>query len=132
MLGHMSTVRGSAMGSLAYVTTPVQKFIERAAIDGFMLRWWLNGTTVSSFSGMSGSGTELAGSTLGVASNSDICIFFLNAWSGEGGDRSKLYNATQDALVNTVADNCNNTIVFINTTGMFTICRPAAISTNFR
>ncbi|KUJ09830.1 uncharacterized protein LY89DRAFT_597643, partial [Mollisia scopiformis] len=42
---------------------------------------------------------------------------FLNAWSGEGGDRSELYNATQDTLVNTVADNCNNTIVVINTTG---------------
>ncbi|KAF8862662.1 glycoside hydrolase [Acephala macrosclerotiorum] len=117
MLGHMSTVGGSAMGSLAYVTTPVQKFIERAATDGFMLRWWLNDTTVSSFSGMSGSGTELAESTLGVASNSDVCICFLNAWSGEGGDRSELYNATQDALVNAVADNCNNTIVVINTTG---------------
>jgi beta-glucosidase len=41
----------------------------------------------------------------------------LNAWSGEGGDRSELYNDEQDTLVNAVADNCNNTIVIINTTG---------------
>ncbi|KAH6672261.1 putative beta-glucosidase D [Halenospora varia] len=117
MEGHMSTVGGSAMGSLAYVTTPFQKFVERAETDGFMLRWWLNDTTVTTLSGMSGSGTELAESTLGVASYSDVCICFLNAWSGEGGDRSELHNATQDTLVNTVADNCNNTIVVINTTG---------------
>jgi beta-glucosidase len=42
----------------------------------------------------------------------------LDAWSGEGGDRSELANAGQDKSVNTVADNCNNTIVVINTTGM--------------
>jgi beta-glucosidase len=83
-----------------------------------MLRWWLNDTTVSSFSGMQGSGTELSESTLGVAVNSDVCICFLNAWSGEGGDRSELYDADQDEMVNTVANNCNNTIVVINTTGM--------------
>ncbi len=117
MTGHMTTVGGSAMGSLAYVTTPFQKFVERAATDGFMLRWWLNDTTTSSFSGMSGSGTELAESTLGVASDSDVCIVFLNAWSGEGGDRSELYDTDQDTMVNAVADNCNNTIVVINTTG---------------
>lgn len=117
MIGHMATVGGSAMGSLAYVTTPFQKFVERAETDGFMLRWWLNDTAVTSFSGMSGRGSELTESTVGVASGSDVCICFLNAWSGEGGDRSELYNTTQDTLVNTVADNCNNTIVVINTTG---------------
>jgi len=38
--GHMTTVGGSAMGSLlAYATTPVQKFVKRAATDGFMLKW---------------------------------------------------------------------------------------------
>jgi beta-glucosidase len=119
----MSTVGGSAMGSLAFVTTPYQKFVERAQSDGFMLRWWLNNTSVTTFSGMSGSGTELAESTVGVAQNSDVCICFLNAWSGEGGDRSELYNATQDELVNTVTDNCNNTIVVINTTGMSNLPR---------
>ncbi|KAN0112867.1 glycoside hydrolase family 3 protein [Hyaloscypha variabilis] len=68
---------------------------------GFMLRWWLNDTTVSTFSGMSGAGTELTESTLG------------------GGDRSELYNDEQDTLVNAVADNCNNTIVIINTTVLY-------------
>lgn len=109
------------MGSLAFLTTPFQKFVERAQSDGFMLRWWLNDSSVTTSSGMSGSGTELSESTIGVAENSDVCICFLNAWSGEGGDRSELYNATQDTLVNTVADTCNNTIVVINTTGILNL-----------
>ncbi|KAH9892098.1 glycoside hydrolase superfamily [Xylariomycetidae sp. FL2044] len=117
MQGHMTTVGGSAMGSLAYVTTPFQLFNERAAKDGFMLRWWLNDSSVTSSSGMAGSGTELTETTTGVASNSDACVVFLNSWGGEGSDRVELTNGTTDALVNTVANTCNNTIVVINTIG---------------
>ncbi|KXH25673.1 beta-glucosidase [Colletotrichum nymphaeae SA-01] len=117
MQGHMAVVGGSAMGSLAYLSTPLQLFNERAAKDGFMLRWWLNDTSETSFSGMQGSGTELTESTTGVAEDSDACIVFLNAWGGEGADRTELTNAGQDTLVNTVADVCNNTIVVINTVG---------------
>lgn len=117
MQGHMATVGGSAMGSLAYLTTPVQLFNQRAATDGFMLRWWLNDTVETTWSGMSGSGTELSETTVGVAEDSDACVVFLNAWGGEGADRIELTNAEQDELVNTVAANCNNTIVVINTIG---------------
>ncbi|KAI0478978.1 glycoside hydrolase superfamily [Xylariaceae sp. FL0804] len=120
MDGHMAGVGGSAMSSLAYLTTPAQLFNERAAKDGFMLRWWLNDTILSStsgFGGMGSSGTELTETTAGVADNSDACVVFLNAQAGEGADRSELTNATTDALVNYVADNCNNTIVVINTVG---------------
>ncbi|KAF4915230.1 putative beta-glucosidase D [Colletotrichum viniferum] len=117
MQGHMAVVGGSAMGSLSYLTTPLQLFNQRAAADGFMLRWWLNDTSETSFSGMSGSGTELTESTTGVADLSDACVVFLNAWGGEGADRTELTNADQDTLVTTVADVCNNTIVVINTVG---------------
>ncbi|KUI64586.1 putative beta-glucosidase D [Cytospora mali] len=55
--------------------------------------------------------------TLSYAYNQDACVVFANAFSGEGGDRSELHNTEQDALVNEVASNCNNTIVVINTTG---------------
>ncbi|KAF2709060.1 glycoside hydrolase family 3 protein [Pleomassaria siparia CBS 279.74] len=117
MSGHMATVGGSAMGSLAYLTTPFQLFNERAAKDGFMLRWWLNDSVQSVSSGMRGSGTELTETTVGLTANSDACIVFLNTWGGEGSDRVEITNGTQDVLVNTVADNCNNTIVVINTIG---------------
>ncbi|KAF9875440.1 hypothetical protein CkaCkLH20_07260 [Colletotrichum karsti] len=117
MQGHMAVVGGSAMGSLSHLTTPLQLFNQRAAADGFMLRWWLNDTSTATSSGMKGSGTELTESTTGVADLSDACVVFLNAWGGEGADREELANAEQDALVLTVADVCNNTIVVINTIG---------------
>lgn len=44
-------------------------------------------------------------------------MVFINSWSGEGTDRSELYNTEQDELVTSVADNCNNTIVVINISG---------------
>lgn len=52
------------------------------------------------------------------AENQNVCLVFLNALAGEGADRTELANADQDALVNSVAANCNNTIVVINTVGM--------------
>lgn len=118
MQGHMTTVGGSAMGSLGYVTTPVQLFVQRAAADGFMLRGWLNDTVSDTMSGgMAGSGTELTETTAGVADGSDACVVFLNAWGGEGADRTELYNAGQDELVAAVANSCNNTVVVVNTSG---------------
>ncbi|CCF43226.1 hypothetical protein CH063_12985 [Colletotrichum higginsianum] len=105
------------MGSLSHLATPLQLFNERAARDGFMLRWWLNDTVETTFSGMAGSGTELTESTTGVAADSDACVVFLNAWGGEGADREELRNAEQDALVETVAGVCDNTVVVVNTVG---------------
>ena len=86
-----------------------------------MLKWWLNNTVVGSSGGgmiiSDGTGTEIQETTLGMADGSDACIVFINAWAGEGGDRSELENAEQDYLVTYVADNCNNTIVVVNTVG---------------
>jgi len=85
------------MGSLAHETTPFQVFSNRAATDGFMLKWWLNDTVVFTSSvQVAGAGTILVENTLGVASNSDACVVFINAWAGEGGDRSELRNEDQD------------------------------------
>lgn len=62
-----------------------------------------------------GSGTEISETTLGIVDGSEACVVFLNAWAGEGGDRSELTNTEGDKLVKYVADNCNNTIVVVNT-----------------
>ncbi|KAF1922458.1 glycoside hydrolase family 3 protein [Didymella exigua CBS 183.55] len=119
MDGHMSQNGGSAMSSAAFLVTPFQAFNERAQADGFMLKWWLNNTIVESSGGMlsDGAGTEISETTLGIADSAEACIVFLNAWAGEGGDRSELTNTEGDKLVNYVADNCNNTIVVVNTIG---------------
>lgn len=67
--------------------------------------------------GIQGSGTSVSPSIANYASDSEVCLVFLNSWSGEGGDRSELYNQDQDELVNSVAGSCNNTVVVINTSG---------------
>ncbi|KAI9146985.1 putative beta-glucosidase D [Paramyrothecium foliicola] len=65
-----------------------------------------------------GSGTSVSPSIANYASGgSEVCLVFINANSGEGADRSELANDEQDTLVSTVADNCNNTIVVVNTVG---------------
>ncbi|UPX10538.1 Beta-glucosidase [Ascochyta rabiei] len=119
MDGHMSQNGGSAMSSASFLVSPFQAFNERAQADGFMLKWWFNNTVVESSGGgmmlSDGSDAEIYETTLGIADGADACVVFINAWAGEGGDRSELANAEGDHLVNTVADNCNNTIVVVNT-----------------
>ncbi|KAF2771370.1 glycoside hydrolase [Teratosphaeria nubilosa] len=66
---------------------------------------------------IAGAGTTVTPSFENYAEDTDVCLVFLNAFSGEGADREELYNTDQDTLVNTIADNCNNTIVVINTVG---------------
>ena len=65
-----------------------------------------------------GSGTGVAPGIANYASQSDACLVFINALAGEGSDRTELYNTEQDTLVTTVASNCNNTIVVVNTVGI--------------
>lgn len=64
-----------------------------------------------------GSGTALSPSISNYALNSAACLVFINADSGEGADRGELSNDEQDTMVTTVAANCNNTIVVVNTVG---------------
>ena len=64
-----------------------------------------------------GEGTDLSPSVTNYATNSAVCLVFMNSDAGEGADRSELQNAEQDDLVLSVATTCNNTIVVINTVG---------------
>ncbi|CAK3794324.1 beta-glucosidase D [Lecanosticta acicola] len=64
-----------------------------------------------------GSGTGLTPSFADYAADSDVCMVFINSASGEGADRTVLYHTSQDEMITTVASNCNNTIVVINTPG---------------
>lgn len=119
--GHLATGTGSAQASLPYLVPPYVALTNRIIEDGTMMRWVLNDTyTSSSTSGLITEGTDSTAvdpSYANYATNSDACLVFLNALSGEGADRTELYNDDQDTMVNTVADNCNNTIVVINTVG---------------
>lgn len=120
--GHLATGTGSGQGSYPYSITPQAALTYRASQDGTMIHWILNDT----YSGGSGSALVMQGSDSTAvtpsistyAVNQDVCLVFLNALAGEGADRTELANADQDALVNSVAGNCNNTIVVINTVGV--------------
>ncbi|CEN61705.1 hypothetical protein ASPCAL08355 [Aspergillus calidoustus] len=114
--GHLASGTGSGQASLPYVIDPHMALSMRAAPEGTMLRWIINDTYSSSGSTLIASdATSTSGQVTfeNYATGSDVCMVFLNALSGEGADRAELYNADQDAMVNTVADNCNNTVVVV-------------------
>lgn len=67
--------------------------------------------------GMGSSGTSLTQTIPTYAESAAVCLVFLNAWSGEGADRDELRNTEQDDLVLSVASECNNTVVVVNTVG---------------
>lgn len=67
--------------------------------------------------GSQSSGTALQQTIADYATSASVCIVFINAWSGEGADRSELRNTEQDDLVISVASECNNTMVVVNTVG---------------
>jgi beta-glucosidase len=71
------------------------------------------GAAISLLSG----GTALTQTIPDYATGAEVCIAFINALSGEGADRTELRNTEQDDMVTSVASNCNNTIVVVNTVG---------------
>ncbi|KAL3263347.1 hypothetical protein ABHI18_001884 [Aspergillus niger] len=119
--GHLVTGSGSGRGSIPYVITPLHALTDRASQDGTMLRWILNDTYTSTDSSSlvdsSTIYTNIQPSYANFATESSVCLVFLNALAGEGADRTELYNSDQDSMVIQVADSCNNTIVIINTVG---------------
>ncbi|KAL6237503.1 putative beta-glucosidase D [Aspergillus navahoensis] len=119
--GHIATDSGSGQASLPYLITPENALNIKASQDGTMLRWVAN-DTYSSSSGstlvMQGSSsTSVTPSISTYSENMDVCLVFINAFAGEGADRTELRNTDQDDLINEVADNCDNTVVVINTVG---------------
>ncbi|RAK94911.1 putative beta-glucosidase D [Aspergillus ibericus CBS 121593] len=112
---------GSGQASYPYLVTPLVPLTVKATEDGTILNWILKdnytSTAGSSLIPSVAGSTAVSPSYATYAGNSDVCIVFLNTLAGEGADRTELYNPDQDTMVNTVADNCNNTIVVINTVG---------------
>ncbi|KAL4802186.1 glycoside hydrolase superfamily [Aspergillus unguis] len=122
--GHLATPSGSGSSSFAYVVDPYMALMTRQMQDGGMMWWMLNDTYSSGGSSSNtagvtipGAGTSLAPSYTNYAQNAAACLVFLNAYSGEGADRGELSNKDQDAMVNSVAGECSNTIVVVSTVG---------------
>jgi beta-glucosidase len=117
--GHLVFSGGSGTSSPSYVITPYDALLAKALIDGTQMMWILNATLIDpNYVAVAGtSGTMAAPKFEGYAAMVDTCIVFINAWSGEGNDRTELRNADQDGMILSVADNCNNTIVSVTTVG---------------
>lgn len=121
--GHLASGGGSGQVSLPYLITPYLALTLRAVEDNSQIFYIMNNTYTSDSSGMGGLASSLAQGT-GVyisfdnyASASDVCLCFINSWSGEGADRSSLFDSEQDDMITTVASSCNNTIVVVNVSG---------------
>ncbi|GLA04723.1 hypothetical protein AnigIFM60653_004782 [Aspergillus niger] len=117
--GHLIFSGGSGIGSPSYLITPYDALLARALQDGTQLMWAMDDhLPMIPYIAVTGTmGTSAAPTFASYASAVSTCLVFLNAWSGEGHDRSELRNQPQDEMVLTVAQNCNNTIVVINTVG---------------
>ncbi|RDW91027.1 beta-glucosidase D [Coleophoma crateriformis] len=135
--GHLAAGAGGGQGSFSYLVTPQEALNARARTEGTMIRWILNNTytddvvsffnkrqdtssnSTGGFSGPAGlsGGTSLSHNIPAYAATAQVCLAFINAFSGEGADRTELRSIEADSLVTTVAGNCNNTIVVVNTVG---------------
>ncbi|KAJ5717925.1 hypothetical protein N7488_003571 [Penicillium malachiteum] len=123
--GHLAQGGGSGQTSLPYLITPFNSITERAVKDNTALWWIINNSkreeeplrVTTSNSVVSDAGTGNNPNFKSYAKVSDFCLCFINSWSGEGADRSLLYDQEQDNMVNKVASECNNTIVVVNVSG---------------
>lgn len=100
--GTMIVGGGSGVNNPAYISSPLEALNQRAYEDGSQLLWDIANVN----------------STAQVDAASDACLVFLNAWASEGYDRSGVHDDYSDALVNNIADQCNNTIVVIHNAGV--------------
>jgi beta-glucosidase len=120
--GHLASGGGSGELSLGYLSTPFQALSERVVKDRSTIWWLMNNTyTSGEHDGLGGGALGLATSVTpsfeNYAQNAEVCLFFINAASGEGADRSSLLDTDQDNVTLTVASNCNNTVVVANVAG---------------
>lgn len=96
--GHLAGGSGSGTTTFPYLVAPKDALLTRAIEDGTIIRWIANDTwsaTASMFGSDSactgqGCGTNADVTFSGYSSDTEVCLVFLNAYSGEGADRDVL------------------------------------------
>lgn len=81
------------------MVSPFDAIQRRVMADRGMVRW------------------DFASGNPTVYANADACLVFINAYSSEQFDRTRLTDEFSDNLVNNVAAKCSNTIVVLHTAG---------------
>ncbi|CDK28769.1 unnamed protein product [Kuraishia capsulata CBS 1993] len=98
--GTLYTGGGSGSNTPSYIDAPFNAFSQKAWEDGSFLSW------------------DFASAEPNVNAESDVCIVFINAYATEGSDRPNLADKYSDNLVESVADQCANTMVVIHNAGI--------------
>lgn len=91
---------GSGANAPAYISTPFEALSQRAYEDNSALSWDFESWAPE------------------VAADPDVCIVVINAFGSEVFDRATLADERSDGLVNSVADQCANTVVVIQNAGV--------------
>lgn len=101
---------GSGTGQLVSIVTPLSAIQARAKQDkAKIVQYWLNNTLIAN--------TDI--DTLLIPDQPDVCIVMLKTWAEEGADRASLHvDWGGDAVVESVASKCNNTIVVTHSSGI--------------
>jgi beta-glucosidase len=103
MNGTLITGGGSGATTPAYIDDPFTAFQRQAYDDDTFLAW------------------DFHDNTPVVNQGSDHCIVFVNELAAEGWDRPALADRYSDDLIDSVASQCNSTIVVIHNAGVRTV-----------
>jgi beta-glucosidase len=94
---------------MSYLVDPLTAIKARAAQDGTLVQWILNNTLLPTPRGLASL----------QPSPPDVCLVFLKTWAQEGIDRSTLLaDWNSNAVVESVASVCNNTVVITHSGGL--------------
>lgn len=108
-IGTLAVGGGSGNGRFTYLVSPLQALEEQASKDNTLAQFWLNNTMIKD--------TDIE--SLWGASAPDACLVFLKARATERLDREHLtLDQDGDAVVESVASRCSNTIVVTHSGGM--------------
>jgi beta-glucosidase len=111
--GTLAAGGGSGTGQFTYLVTPLQALQARAQQDGGLVHYWLNNTLIANSN---------ISTLLIPRGQPDVCIVMLKTWAQEAEDRPHLSNDWDgDAVVESVASYCNNTVVVTHSSGVNTL-----------
>ncbi|KAF4552311.1 Glycosyl hydrolase family 3 C-terminal domain-containing protein 6 [Elsinoe fawcettii] len=107
--GTLTAGGGSGTGRASYLITPLEAIRARGAQDGALVQYWLNNTLIANSNVTS----------LWVPKLPEVCIVLLKTWAEEAADRESLdVDWDGNAVVESVARACNNTIVVTHSSGI--------------
>ena len=107
--GTLSVGGGSGTGRLTYLVSPLAAIKAKAQEVNALVQQFMNNTMIAT--------TSI--SSLVVPTPPEVCLVFLKTWAQEGNDRDSLdLDWDGNAVVESVAAYCNNTVVVTHSSGI--------------